>query len=72
MTEKVLPFTDEVIVVFIHECPQQLQLLALHLEIVGYILGLLEGFGYLRKIGVLIGDNLARRLLGKNSIRCAM
>ena len=63
MTEKVLPFTDEVIVVLVHKCLQQLQLLTLHLEILGYILGLLEGFGYLRKTGNLIGDNLTLRLL---------
>ena len=41
MTEKVLPFTDEVIVVLVHKCLQQLQLLALHLDMLGYILGLL-------------------------------
>ena len=28
MAEKVLPFTDEVIVVLVHKCLQQLQLLA--------------------------------------------
>ena len=31
----------------------------------GYILGLLNGFGYLRKTGDLIEDNLTRRLLRK-------
>ena len=54
MTEKVLPFTDEVIVVLVHKCSQQWQLLALHLD----MLGLLNGFEYLRKTGDLIGDNL--------------
>ena len=63
--EKVLPFTDEVIVFLVHKCSQQLQLLALNLEILRYILGLLKGFGYLRKTGDLIGDNLTRRLLQK-------
>ena len=63
MTEKVLPFTDEVIVVIVHKCLQQLQLLALHLEMLGYILCLLKRFGYWRKTGDLIGDNLTRRLL---------
>ena len=65
ITEKVLPFTDEVIVESVHKCSQQLQLLALHLEMLGYILGLLNGLGYLRKTGDLIGDNLTRRLLRK-------
>ena len=51
MTEKVLPFTDEVIVVLVYKCSQQLQHLALYLEMLGYILGLLKGFGYLRKTG---------------------
>ena len=56
------------IVVFVHECLQQLQLVALHLEMLGYILGLLKGFGYLRKIRVLIGDNLNRRLLQRKLV----
>ena len=60
MTEKVLPFTYEVKVVLIHKCSQQLQLLTLHFEMLGYILGLLTGFGYLRKTGDLIWDNLTR------------
>ena len=51
MTEKVQPFTDEVIVELIHKCLQQLQLLALHLDMLGYILSILNGFGYLRKTG---------------------
>ena len=37
--------------------------MALHLEILGYIPGLLSGLIYLRKIGDLSGDNLIRRLL---------
>ena len=32
MTENVLPFTDEVIIILVHKCSQQLQLLALYLE----------------------------------------
>ena len=65
MTEKVLPLTDEVIVLLVHKCSQQLQPLALHLEILGYILhvGILKGFGHLHKTGELIGDNLTCRLL---------
>ena len=51
------------IVVLVRKCSQQLQLLALHLEMLGYILGLLKGLGYLLKTGDLIGDNLTRRLL---------
>ena len=60
MTEKVLSFTDEVIVVLVHKCSQQL-----HLDLLGYILGILNGFGYLRKTGDLIGDNLTNGLLRK-------
>ena len=63
MTKKVLPFTDEVIVVLVHKCLQQLQLLALHLEMLGYILVLLKEFGFLHKTGDSIGDNLTLRLL---------
>ena len=63
ITKKGLPFTDEVIVVFVHKCGQQLQLLALHFDMLGYVLGLLKGFKYLRKTGDLIGDNLTLRLL---------
>ena len=37
---------------------QQLHLLALHLEILGYILGLLKGSEHFRRTGGLIGDNL--------------
>ena len=62
-TENVLPFTDEVIVVLEHKCLQQLHFLALHVEILGYIPGLLNGLIYLRKIGDLSGDNLILRLL---------
>ena len=57
-TENVLPFTDEVIAVLEHKYWQQLHFLALHLEILGYIPGLLNGLIYLRKIGDLSGDNL--------------
>ena len=49
----------------VHKYLQQLQLLALHLDMLGYILGLLKGLGYLRKTGNLIGDNLTHRLLQK-------
>ena len=45
-----------------------MQLLTLHLEMLGDILGLLNGFGYLRKTGDLIGDNITRILLGKIAI----
>ena len=57
-TENILPFTDDVMVVLEHKCLQQLQLLALHLEMLGYIPGLLNGFGYLHKIVDLSRDNL--------------
>ena len=45
-----------------------MQLLALHLEMLGYILGLLKGFKYLRKTVDLIGDNLTLRLLRRTLV----
>ena len=62
-TENFLPFTDEVTVELVHKCIQQLHLLALHFEILGYIPGLLNGLEYLRRTGDLSGDNITRRLL---------
>ena len=44
------------------------ELLALHLEMLGYILGLLKRFKYLRKTGDLIGDNLTLRLLRRTLV----
>ena len=44
--ENCLPLTDEVIVDFVHKCLQHLHLLALHLEILGYIPHLLNGLVY--------------------------
>ena len=55
-TDKVQPFTDEVKVVLVHKCSHHLQLLTLHLEMLEYVLGLLNGSGYLRKTGDLIVD----------------
>ena len=43
--------------------PEQLHLLALHFEILGYIPGLLNGLEYLRRTGDFSGDNITRRLL---------
>ena len=51
------------IVFLVHKSSQQLQLLTLRLEMLGYILGILKGFGYLRKTCYLIGDNLTHRFL---------
>ena len=45
-----------------------MQLFALHLEMLGYILGLLKGFKYLRKIGDLVGDNLTLRYLRRTLV----
>ena len=42
--------------------------MALHLEMLGYILGLLKGFKYLRKTCDLIGDNLTLRLLRRTLV----
>ena len=73
MTEKVLPFTDEVIVVLVHKCLQQLQFLALYIEMIGYTLGLLKGFGYLCRTVDLIGEIPYCQIIAKNiSIRCTM
>ena len=44
------------IIVLVHKCLQQLQLLALHLEMLYTYY--LKVFGYLRKPDDLIGDNL--------------
>ena len=41
----------------VHKCIQQLYLLALHFEILGYIPGLLNGLEYLRRTGDFSGDN---------------
>ena len=46
----------------VHKCIQQLHLLALHFEILGYIPGLLNGLEYLRRTGDFSGDNITRRL----------
>ena len=62
-TENFLPFTDEVTVKLIHKCIQQLHLLALHFEILGYIPGHLNGLEYLRRAGDFSRDNIIRRLL---------
>ena len=59
--ENCLPFTDNVMVVFVHKCVQQTQLLALHLETLGYIPHLLNALNSLVHfliIGDLRGDNL--------------
>ena len=58
-----LPLTDEVTEVLVFKCLQHLHLLALHLEILGYIPHLLNGLVYLRRIGDFSGDNLILRLL---------
>ena len=52
--ENCLPFTDDVMVVLVHECVQQIHLLALHLETLGYIphlLNALNGLVYFLIIG---------------------
>ena len=49
--ENCLSLTDEVTVDLVLKCLQHLHLLALHLEILGYIPHLLDGLVYLRRIG---------------------
>ena len=59
--ENCLPFTDDVMVVLVHECVQQTHLLALHLETLGYIprlLNALNGLVYFLIKGDPRGDNL--------------
>ena len=50
ITENCLPLTDEVTVDLVPRCLQNLHLLALHLEILGYIPHLLNGLEYFRRI----------------------
>ena len=52
----------------LYESVSRLQLLALHLEMLGYILGLLKGFKYLLKTDGLIGDTLTLRLLRRTLV----
>ena len=59
--ENRLPLTDEVTVDLVLKCLQHLHLLALHLEILGYIPHLLNGLVYLRRIGDFKGDSLILR-----------
>ena len=62
--ENCLPLTDEVTVdLVLLKCLQHLHLLALHLEILGYIPHLLNGLVYLRRICDFKGDSLILRLL---------
>ena len=59
--ENCLPFTDDVMVVFVHKCVLQTHLLALHLDALGYIprlLNTLNGLVYFLIIGDPRGDNL--------------
>ena len=48
--ENCLPLTDEVTIDLVLKCLQHLHLLALHLEILGYIPHLLKRLVYLRRI----------------------
>ena len=75
--EKCLPFTDDVMVVLVHKRVQQIHLLALHLEILGYIprlLNALNGLVYFLIIGDPRGNNLmvgsiSQKLLTELGIR---
>ena len=51
----------------VHKCIQQLHLLALHFEILGYIPGLLNGLEYLRRTGDFSGDNI--KTINDNHVR---
>ena len=63
ITENCLPLTDKVTVDLVLKCLQHLHLLALHLEILGYIPHLLNGLEYFRRMGDFRGDSLILRLL---------
>ena len=63
ITENCLPLTDEVTVDLVLKCLQNLHLLALHLEILGYTPHLLNGLEYFRRIDYFRGDSLILRLL---------
>ena len=68
--ENCIPFTDDVMVVFVHKCVQQKHLLALHLETLGYnphLLNAVNGLVYFLIIGDPIGDNL---MVGSNPQNC--
>ena len=75
--ENCLPFTDDVMVVFVHKCMQKTHLLALHLETLGYILRLLNALNGLVYFLIIVdprGDNLmvgsiSRKLLTELGIR---
>ena len=67
--ENCLPFTDDVMVVLVHECVQQTHLLALHLETLGYIprlLNALNGLVYFLIIGDPRRDNLMVGSISRN------
>ena len=64
--ENSLPLTDEVTVDLVLKCLQHLHLLAVHLEILGYIPQLLNGLVYLRRIGDFKGDSLILRCYEKH------
>ena len=56
-----MPFTDDVMVVLVHQCVQQTHLLALHLETFGFIpriLNALNGLVHFLIKGDPRGDNL--------------
>ena len=75
--ENCLPFTDDVMVVLVHNCVQQTHLLAMHLETLVYIsrlLNALNGLVYFLIIGDPRGDNLmvgsiSRKLLTELGIQ---
>ena len=75
--ENCLPFTDDVMVVLVHNCVQQTHLLAMRLETLRYILRLLNalnGLVYFLIIGDPRGGNLitgsiSRKLLTEQGIR---
>ena len=75
--ENCLPLTDDVMVFLVHKCVQQIHLLALQLETLGYIprlLNALNGLVYFLTIGDRRGDNLmvgsiSRKLLTELGIQ---
>ena len=67
--ENCLPFTDDVMVVFVHKCVQQTHLLALRLETLGYNMHLLNALNvlvYFLIIGDPRGDTLMVGSISQN------
>ena len=66
--ENCLPLTYKVTVDLVLKCLQHLHLLALHLEILGYIPHLLDGLVYFRRIGDFKGKIIMKNITVGNTV----